>query len=158
MRSCNTVLAVFLLICVALPQEVKQKPATSQASVAAEEKLAAVLESKVQAEWDAFKNRDKKAYGDLLADDFVAIETDGEGARDKAHAISEIDRSALRKYTLFGFRLITFTPDAALISYENTMEFSPTWTQRLLRVWVTELWVKREGHWKVRYYQETRVK
>ncbi len=158
MQSCSTVLAVFVLICVALPQEIKQKPATNQAPVPADAKLAAVLESKVRAEWDAFKNKDKKAYGDLLADDFLGVETDGEGARNKIHMVNEIERSALHNYGLSAFQLITVAPDAALVTYEISMEFSPKSTQRFLRIWATELWLKQEGQWKARYYQETRVK
>lgn len=158
MRSCGAVLAAVLLICVAASQEVTQKAPPSQTSASAQTNLASVLESKVRAEWDAFKNKDKKAYGDLLADDFVAVETDGEGARNKTHAVNEADRSPLRNYTLQNFRLITAGPSAAVVTYELTMEFPPKSSTRFLRVWASELWLNRNGQWKARYYQETRVK
>jgi hypothetical protein len=155
MRSCGTLLVAFLLTCAALPQQTPPQAAASRQSA---ESLAAVLESKVRAEWDAFKNKDKKAYGDLLADDFVAVETDGEGARNKTHAVNEADRSPLRNYTLHNFRLIAAGPNAAVVTYELTLEFPPKSTVRFLRVWASELWLNREGQWKARYYQETRVK
>jgi hypothetical protein len=155
MRSCGTLLVAFLLTCTALPQQTTPQAAASRQSA---ESLAAVLESKVRAEWDAFKNKDKKAYGDLLADDFVAVETDGEGARNKTHAVNEADRSPLRNYTLHNFRLIAAGPNAAVVTYELTLEFPPKSTVRFLRVWASELWLNREGQWKARYYQETRVK
>ncbi len=149
-----------LLTCLAFPQQPAGKAVepAQPAAASAQAKLKEVLESKVRAEWDAFKNKDKKAYGDLLADDFVAVETDGEGARNKIHAANELDRSPLRNYTLHNFRLITAGPDAAVVTYELTMEFPPKSTVRFLRVWASELWLNREGHWQARYYQETRVK
>jgi hypothetical protein len=160
MRSCCTLLVAFLLTCAALPQQTTPNAAASRQSATQSDpaKLAAVLESKVRAEWEAFKNKDKKAYGDLLAEDFVAVETDGEGARNKTHAVNEADRSPLRNYTLHNFKLITGGPMAAVVTYELTIEFPPQSTVRFLRVWASELWLNREGQWQARYYQETRVK
>src|SRR5213082_1834574 len=48
-----------------------------------QENLNHVLESKIRAAWAAFQKKDRKSYADFLADDFVAVETDNEGARDK---------------------------------------------------------------------------
>jgi hypothetical protein len=150
MRTFGAAAVVLLLTYVALPQQPAPK-----AEVTPQSKL---LESKVRAEWEAFKNKDKKAYGDLLAEDFVAVETDGEGARNKIHTMNEVDRSPIRNYTLENFKVITAGPNAVVVTYEITMEFPPKSTTRFLRVWASELWLNREGQWKARYYQETRVK
>jgi len=117
-----------------------------------------VLESKVKAEWDAFKNRDKKAYGDLLSDDFVAVEDDGDGARNKIHAVNEVPASNIRNYTLAFFKFIPLAPEAAYVTYEITMEFPLKATARYKRVLIIEIWIKRDGQWKARHYQEARVK
>jgi hypothetical protein len=117
-----------------------------------------VLESEVKAEWDAFKNRDKKAYGDLLSDDFIAVEDDGDGARNKIHSVNEVPASNIHNYSLAFFKFFSLAPDAAFITYEITMEFSPKAALRFKRVLITEIWIKRDGQWKARHYQETRVK
>src|ERR1700731_3534389 len=117
-----------------------------------------LLESNVHAEWEAFKNKDKKTYSDLLADDFVAIEDDGQGTGKKSAAVSEVDRSVVSRYYLFALNILPLDPDAALVTYELTMEFPPKAQVRLKRVLVSELWLKRDGQWKMRYYQETRVR
>jgi ketosteroid isomerase-like protein len=117
-----------------------------------------VLESKVKAEWDAFKNRDKKAYGDLLSDDFVAVEDDGDGARNKIQAMNEVPASNIRNYTLAFFKFIPLAPEAAYVTYEITMEFPLKAAARYKRVLITEIWIKRDGQWRARHYQETRVK
>lgn len=160
--SSVTFLAV-MLSCVALAQQ----PAATQGAASmehkqnlspAEMKLKELLESKVKAEWDAFKNKDKKAYSDLLADDFAAVEDDSEGMRTKSAAAAEVDRSVVNNYYLFAFNMIPLEPSAALVTYEITMEFPAKAQVRYKRVLVSELWMKRDGQWKARYYQETRVK
>ena len=161
MRTSRILFCVpLLLTCLAFPQQPAGKAAEPAQSVdaLAQAKLKDLLESKVRAEWEAFKNKDKKAYSDLLAEDFVAVETDGEGARNKIHTVNEVERSPLRNYTLHNFKLITASPTAAVVTYELTIEFPPKSTTRFLRVWASELWLNREGQWQARYYQETRVK
>ena len=120
--------------------------------------LEKLLEGNVKTEWEAFKNKDKKAYSDLLADDFIGIEDDAQGQRDKYHAVGEIDRSVVNSYNLFAFQVLPLNPNAALVTYELTMLFPPKAQVRFKRVLISELWLKREGRWKMRYYQETRVR
>jgi len=129
---------------------------TSQESGQAD--LKAILEVKVKAEWDAFQKKDKKAYSDLLDDDFVAVEDDGDGARNKTHSINEIPTSNIHNYTLSFFKLLPLPPDAALVTYEITMEFPTKAVNRYKRVIISELWIRHDGQWKARHYQETRVK
>jgi hypothetical protein len=156
----HTLLVALMLLCAAFPTQAAAQAAASPQSAApsGQAKLASLLESKVRAEWDAFKSKDKKAYGNLLAEDFVAVETDGEGARNKTHTVNEAERSPLHNYTLHNFKLISAGTNAAVVTYELTMEFPPKSTVRFLRVWASDLWLNREGQWKARYYQETRVK
>jgi len=120
--------------------------------------LSNVLEANVKAEWEAFKNKDKNAYADLLAEDFVAVEDDGEGMRNKARASAEIDHSVVNSYQLFGMSVLPLNDNAALVTYELTMLFPPKAQVRFKRVLVSELWLKRDGKWKMRYYQETHVR
>jgi hypothetical protein len=134
------------------------KASQTGAGESANSTLSALLESNVKAEWDAFQKKDKKVYGHLLADDFVAVEDDGEGTRSKAAVLGEVDRSNIYKYYLFAFTVIPLNPDAAQVIYELTMQFPLGAQVRLKRVLISELWVKRDGQWKQRYYQETRVK
>jgi len=117
-----------------------------------------ILEANVKTEWEAFKNKDKKAYSDLLAEDFIAVEDDGEGMRKKNTAVGEVDHSVVSKYYLFALKVLPLGADAALVTYELTIEFPPKAQVRIKRVLVSELWLKREGQWKLRYYQEMRAR
>jgi hypothetical protein len=131
-----------------------QKPT----AVPARSALEALLEANVKAEWESFKNKDKKAYSALLADDFIGVEDDNQGQRTKNIAAAEIDRSVISSYNLFALKVLPLNPDAALVTYELTMMFPPKAVVRFKRVLVSELWTRRNGQWKERYYQETHVK
>jgi len=123
-----------------------------------DDRLKSVFEAKVKAEWDALKNKDKRAYGDLLADDYQGVEIDGQGERNKTQAITELAASNVFDYTLWGLKVIPLGSDAALVIYESTMLFPPKSVLRYSRVYIAEIWVKRDGEWKELHYQETHVK
>ena len=122
------------------------------------DKLSDLFESKIRTEWEAIRTKDKKAYGDLLADDFEGVEVDGRGERTKIQAVNELAESNPFQYTLWGFKLIPAGPDGALVIYEVTMQFPPKSVVRFSRVYVSALWLKRAGEWKEVHYQETHVK
>jgi hypothetical protein len=138
----------------------KDKAGGSKPSSAAapEPGLKEMFEAKIKDEWEALKNKDKKAYGDLLADDFEGVEVDGKGERTKIQAINEVVEGNVFNYTLWGYKMIPLGPDAAFVIYEVTMQFPPRSQVRYSRVYITELWVKRGGQWKELHYQETHVK
>lgn len=104
------------------------------------------------------QNKDRKAYGELLADDYQGVEVDGRGERNRIQAVNEVAETNVFNYTLFGFKLIPAGPDAALVIYEVTMQFPPKSVARYSRVYISELWIKRAGQWKEVHYQETHVK
>ena len=58
--------------------------------VSADAKLKDMFEAKIKVEWEALKNKDKKAYGELLADDYQGVEVDGRGERNKIQAVNEL--------------------------------------------------------------------
>jgi hypothetical protein len=121
-------------------------------------RLRKMWESKIEAEWEAIKNKDRKAYGDLLADDYQGVELDGKGERNKIHAIDELLESNVFDYSLWGFKLVPAGPDAVLLIYEVNMLFPPKAQVRFSRVYISELWLKRSGQWKEVHYQETHVR
>jgi hypothetical protein len=124
----------------------------------AEAKRKEMFEAKVKVEWEALKNKDKKAYGELLAEDYQGVEVDGKGERNKIQALNELAETNVANYTLWGLSVIPVGEDAALITYEVTMQFPPKSAVRLSRVYISELWMKRAGQWKEVHYQETHVK
>jgi len=120
--------------------------------------LKSLFESKVRAEWEALKNKDKQAYGDLLADEYEGVEVDGRGERNKIQSINEVAELNVANYTLWGLKVTPLGADAAFVVYEVTMQFPPKSQIRYSRIYIGALWVKRGGQWKELHYQETHVK
>jgi Domain of unknown function (DUF4440) len=162
MRACFIYACVAWLAAFGLVQQPRVQPKNVRSprsgNTPAKSGLKGIFESKARAEWDALKIKDKKAYGDLLADDYEGVEVDGQGERTKIQAVNEVEGANIYGYTLFGLKVIPLGSDAALVVYEVTMEFPPKAQVRYSRVYVSELWVKRDGQWKELHYQETRVK
>jgi Domain of unknown function (DUF4440) len=148
---------VMLMVCLTAGQLSAAKPGDEQ-KAASETDLKDFFQAQIKAEWDALKNKDKKAYGALLADDYQGVEADNQGERTKLQAISELAATNVFNYTMWGYKLIPLGPDAAFVIYEVTMQFPPKSAVRFSRVYITELWVKRAGEWKELHYQETHVK
>jgi hypothetical protein len=162
MRDCFIVACIVGLTSLALAEPptvpVKTGENLQSGSVSTDSKLKDLFESKIKVEWEALKNKDKKGYAELLADDYEGVEADGRGERNKIQAINELADQNVYNYTLWGLKLIPLGPDAALVIYEVTMQFPPKALVRYSRVYISELWVKRAGQWKIQHYQETNVK
>jgi Domain of unknown function (DUF4440) len=162
MRGCFALACMAGLTAMVLAQE-PARPAQSDGNgqsgnMSADASLQAIFEAKVKSEWDALKGKDKKAYAELLADDYEGVEVDGQGERNKIQALSELAESNVYNYTLWGLKVIPLGSDGAFVIYEVTLQFPPKSTVRYSRVYVTELWVKRAGQWNELHYQETHVK
>lgn len=157
-----------ILVCVAglappaLAQELttSTKPDSSSqfGAVSDDKALKDTFEAKVRSEWEAIKNRDKKAYGDLLADDYQGVQIDARGERNRIQSMNDLADQMPFTYTLERLKVQPLGPDAAFIIYEVTMQYPPRAQVRFSRVYIGELWVKRSGQWKLVHYQETRVK
>lgn len=139
-----------------MPTEFGKEP--SSAATGPESALKDMFQAKIKAEWEALKNKDKKALGELLADDYQGVEVDGKGERNKVQALNELADQNVFSYTLWGFKMIPLGADAAFLIYESTIQFPPKAQVRYSRVYITELWLKRAGQWKEAHYQETHVK
>jgi len=160
MRACSVFICVTWLTCFALSQQTAGlgKAGENQQTGADDSALKDIFQSKIKVEWEALKNKDKKTYGDLLADDYQGVEVDGRGERNKIQSINEVAELNVYNYTLWGFKLIPVGTDAAFVIYEVTLQFPPKSQVRYSRVYIGSLWVKRGGQWKELHYQETHVR
>jgi hypothetical protein len=162
MRSGLVLASTLALMALALPQEPTTPPKSTESqqlgSVTTDSGLKEMFEAKINVEWEALRNKDKKAYADLLADDYQGVEIDGRGERNKIQSVNDLADTSAFNYTLERLKLIPLGPDAAFVIYEVTMQFPPKAQLRYSRVYISELWVKRSGQWKELHYQETHVK
>ena len=127
-------------------------------NTAAHSALAGLLEAKVRGAWTAFKNKDPDAYTKFLADDFQAVEADGEGERPKLRVLGEVRHCMYTDYLLQFFQVQPLGPDYAFVTYESSMQFPKGSPLRFRRVFIGELWAQHGGQWKMMRYQETVVR
>ena len=120
--------------------------------------LADLLEARVRAAWESFKMRDKDSYAEFLADDFQAVEADGEGERSRPRILREVEHSMYTDYLLQLFQVQPLGPDYAFVTYEATIQFPAGAGTRFKRIFVGELWTEKRGNWKMKRYQETPVR
>jgi hypothetical protein len=173
MRSCLILVSVVWFGCVANSQQLPavgnssetnkanstvRDHGSSPPSPSPNSQLKDLFEAKIKAEWEALKNRDKKAYGEFLADDYEGVETDGKGERTRLQAMAEVSELNIANYTLWGLKVTRLGPDATFLIYEVTMQFPPRSVLPFSRVYIGSLWVKRGTDWKELHYQETHVK
>jgi uncharacterized protein (TIGR02246 family) len=136
----------------------KAPQSTPSRNSAVQPKLADLLEAKVRAAWATFRKKDKDGYAEFLTDDFQAVEADGDGERPKPHVLREVGNSMYTDYVLQLFQVQQLGPNYAFVTYESTMQFPKGSATRYRRVFIGELWTKRDGEWKMMRYQETPVR
>lgn len=117
-----------------------------------------MLEAKVKAAWATFMKKDKDGYAEFLAEDFKAVEADGDGERPKSQILREVEHSRYTDYLLQLFQVQQLGADYAFVTYESTMKFLQGPATRYRRVFIGELWTDRDGQWKMVRYQETPVR
>jgi len=120
--------------------------------------LNGMLESKIRTAWKALQNNNKRAYAEFLSDDYIAVYADGAGTRDKPDVLNDTDGSAVKEVRLSSFNVAPLSPEAAFVTYEAFLQTPPNAGAHIVRVYVGEVWVKRDGQWKTLHYQETRVR
>jgi hypothetical protein len=152
---------LFAFPCVTFAQQPVAKHAAAQnaqfASYATQQRLSASLEARVRAAWEAFRKRDKDRYAEFLAGEFQAVEADGEGERSRARILLEVEHSMYTDYLLQLFQVEPLGPDYAFVTYEATIQFPAGSAARYKRIFIGELWILRNGEWKMMRYQETPV-
>ena len=136
------------------PQGGNSEPAKSTDQT----ELTNMFDAKIKGEWEAIKKRDQKAYGEFLTDDFIGVEADREGERYKWKAQMELQDSAVTDYQLSFLKVTPLCSEAAFVRYEVFIQFPPKSVVRFEKLLIGEVWVKRDGQWKVMHYQETKVK
>lgn len=153
--------AAVLLLAMILPAclPAQQKEATSMSKTASTGESPALTEAirpRLLAIWEHYKNQEAEAHNALLADDYQAVFPDGTLHSRKPTA-EEIAQARMTAYTLLQIKAVPLGPDAALVTYTAEVE-GPSGGKVIHATYqVGEVWVRRAGEWKCRYYHGTPV-
>lgn len=145
---------LLVLSSVALPaQSYGKKPAKNAGS-----NLQATLEKLERDGWEAFKNKDDKAYTALCAPDYTGVFADGQPPHDLKSALQAMHGMTVNNYQLSDLKVTALGPDAALVTYTATPNITAGGKTQDYKLAVTDAWVKQAGSWKAIRYHESEVK
>jgi hypothetical protein len=151
--------ALVLAIMLATASWLAAQDAEKKSAALSAASLQTVLEQREKASWDAYKNKDRKAYEALLSDDFTAVLADGKGEHSRQAVIDSMNEITIHSYTLSDFKITRLGPDVALLRYTAATNVTFGGGKPMdAKLAVGDIWVRRGGVWKSLRYQETEVK
>jgi len=114
------------------------------------------LKSKEQAGWQAWKDKDPKAFSDMVPDDVVNI-ADGMIERSKQQMLKDLSSGtcSVNSFSLSDFSFLWVDKDAVMLTYTATQDATCGGKKQPDKVIASSLWVKKGGKWMSPFHQET---
>jgi hypothetical protein len=131
--------------------------AVGQAAQPDKSSLKETLTNLEKQSWEAWKNRDGKFFQDFLSDDHVEVGFGGPTGKKTVVAGVGSPACTVKSYTVDHFELAEFGPDTALLTYHAAQDTTCNGTAVPSPVWVSSLYVKRDGAWLNALYQQTKT-
>jgi hypothetical protein len=144
--------SLILILLVAIGYAQPQKPA-EPASGSPTDALRERIVAQERAGLDALKTGDLTVFGASTADD--AIFVDAHGPATKAEVMEHTAEFRLHDYTMADMKFIPLSADSGLIVYTLTESGASHGKEFTARVYVSSLWLKRDGKWLCEFSQET---
>jgi hypothetical protein len=142
-------LILILLVAIGYAQPQKSAEASESPTDALRERIVA----QERAGLDALKTGDLTVFGASTADD--AIFVDAHGPATKAEVMEHTAESRLHDYTMADVKFIPLSADSGLIVYSLTESGASHGKEFTARVYVSSLWLKRDGKWLCEFSHET---
>ena len=144
--------AAMLIVALSLPLLVPVRSANAQKSVPS------MLEPKIRQAWNDWQNKNEKGYASILAPDATAVEIDGRGIRDVKTELADMKAMDMTSHSLSDFKFTPLGSNAELVTYKAIADVTLGGQSMHAGLAAVEVWVKRNGAWKLLHYQETEVK
>ena len=119
--------------------------------------LSKALAERLEKIWDAYTAFDAETHNALLAEDYRAVHPDGSVHPGKPTA-DEIKAAPIEDYWLRELQAWPIGEEAALATYVAEVEVRSHGSAARFKFAVGEVWAKRGGEWKCRYYHATMLK
>jgi hypothetical protein len=107
--------------------------------------------------WEAWKERDGNFFQGFLSDDH--IEVGSSGLTNKVTVVAGVASPicVVKSYTVDKFELMVFDTNTALLTYYAEQDTTCNGKPVPSPVWVSSLYVRRDGHWLNALYQQTQT-
>ena len=154
-------LAAILIMALAslcLAQEPKPSPSPKpKAPRVTKEMLLTELSEMETALWNAWKNKDSKAFDTQLSEDSVMVGEQGVGMKNDVVKMMASMPCDVKSFTLTDWKLTKLSPTTALITYKGAAD-GTCMGQPIPTAWASSIWVKRKNVWQAAFHQETPVR
>ncbi len=157
-KSYALVLVLVLAACAAPPTNREAAPTNSAATATPTSMTISEADviAKEKAIWDAIKNKDYEAFGNMLAEDQVEVLPDA--VYDKAASVAGVKEFEPTEFTFSDWKYLPIDKDAVVLVYHVDLkgkfkgkEFAPQ------SVRASSAWINRNGKWLAAYHQECEV-
>ena len=107
--------------------------------------------------WVAWKGHDGKFFQNFLSNDHVEVGFGG--PTNKAIVVAGVvgPFCAVKSYTVDKFELTVFSQNTAVLTYHAAQDTACNGTVVPSPVWVSSLYIRRDGHWLNALYQQTQT-
>lgn len=143
------------LVCAVAMMLVAALPAIGQETKADQAVLKEALVKLEKQSWEAWKNRDGKFFQNFLSDDHVELGFGGPSSKSSVVAFVGSPVCLVKSYDVEHFQLTIFDTNTALLTYHAIQDTTCGGKPVPSPVWVSSLYVKRDGHWLNVLYQQT---
>jgi hypothetical protein len=130
--------------------------ATQQAAEDGKPALQETLTKLERASWDAWRNRDGKFFETFLSDDHVEVGVAGPARKTTVVAGVANPKCIVKSFALDTFALTLFDASTAVLTYHAQQDTTCGGVAVPSPVWVSSLYLKRDGRWQNALYQQTR--
>ena len=146
----------FMAVCLALAAYAH--PGENAAAPKATDADMRILEAKIRQAYDDVKNKQKKEFARIFANDAIEVEEGADGPHDLKATLAEFDDFSLTNYVLSDFYCRPIGADGMLVRYK--LEYTAIVATEAIhnKSIVGEVWEKLGGDWKLFYLQETKIK
>jgi len=103
--------------------------------------------------WEMARKRDKAAYAELLAEDFVAVSE--YGRLNKAQNVQDLDNLRIADYSLQGIQVHRISDDVVVLNYKVTASGTYRGEKFESANLASSVWSKHTGNWLNVFFQET---
>jgi len=114
------------------------------------------IAAKEREELNSLKTGDLALFAGLLADDAVFVDIHGPAG--KTEVVEHTAGFRLLEYAMEDVRFVPISETAGLIAYKLTEKGASHGRDFAATVYVSALWVEREGKWVCKFSQETAAK
>jgi len=107
--------------------------------------------------WELAKTKDKTAAASLMADDFIDV---GEGGIvNRSKVLDAFGQATISVYSLDQMQAAALAPTVVAVTYKATAQGSAQGRPLPSPVYISSVWVSRNGHWlNVLYHDTTAAK